>query len=180
MAYCTPQTLSDIVVDCGSNKGGVSVVAIRNRSDIASITETDGVVTAMTLATGAAADAAVLAFRAQTCLLSSEATIDDSQGVHFYTNTLAFRFNRMTAAKRASVNALVHAETVAVVKDNNGEYWLVGNEEPLRAASSTATTGTAFTDANEYTPSLAAVSGEMPMSVSSAALATFLGDAVMD
>lgn len=179
MAYCTPQTISGIAVECGSNVGGVRVVAIRNRADIATITVTDGVVTAVTLEAEAADDAAVLAFRDQTCQLSSEATIDDAAGTHFYTNTLAFRFAKMSAAKRVSINALTHAETIAVVKDNNGEYWIVGNETPLRAASVTGTTGTAFSDANEYTPSLAAVSPELPMTIAPAALATFLGDAVI-
>lgn len=180
MAYCTPQTLSDIAVECGSNVGGVDVVAIRNRSDIDSITVVDGVVTALTLDAGAAADATVLAFRSQTCQLSCEATIDDTAGVHFYTNTLSFRFNKMTAAKRVSVKALTLAETIAIVKDNNGTYWLVGEGEPMRVATMTASTGTAWTDANEYVPTLACMSPEIPMTIATAAITTFLGSAVMD
>lgn len=181
MAYCATQTLSDIAVDCTSNVGGVSVVAIRNRADIEAITVTDDAVSAITLASGddVPNDAAVLAFRSQTCQLSSEATIDDVAGVHFYTNTLAFRFNKMNATKRASIKALAHAETIAIVKDNNGTYWLVGYDEPLRASAMVGTTGTAYTDANEYTPTLACMSAELPLTVSSAAVATFLGDAVI-
>ena len=178
MAYCTPQTLSDIAVECGANVGGVQIVAIRNRADIASLTETLGVVTGITLDSDAPADATVLAFRPQTCMLNSEATIDDVQGIHFYTNTLSFRFNKMSAAKRTSVNALVHAETIAVVKDANGICWLVGVEEPLRASAMVGTTGTAHTDANEYTPTLSCMSPEVPMTIDSSAVATFLGDAV--
>lgn len=181
MAYCTPQTLSDIAAECGANVGGVRVVAIRNRAEVTAITVTLGVVTAITLDTGVdtPADATILAFRPQTCMLQSEATIDDVAGVHFYTNTLSFRFAKMTAAKRASVNALTHAETIAIVLDNNGNYWLVGDTEPLRASAVTGTTGTAHTDANEYTPSLAAMSDALPMTVDASAVATFLGDAVM-
>ena len=183
MAYC-PQTLSDINASCDSSVGGVKATAIRNRSDVTGITITDGVVTAITLDTSedhpAADDATVLSFRPQTCQLSSEGTIDDVQGVHFYTHTLAFRFPRMTAAKRMSIHALTHAETIAIVKDNNGTYWLVGNEEPLRASAVTASTGTAHTDANEYVPTLACVSPYLLYTVDSTAVATFLGDAVID
>ena len=75
MAYCTPQTLSDINVECGANLGGVKVAAIRNRADITAVTIADGEVTAVTLSTaqGTPADATVIAFRDQTCQLSSEA-----------------------------------------------------------------------------------------------------------
>ena len=129
MAYCTPQTLSDINVECGANLGGVKVVAIRNRADITAVTIADGEVTAVTLSTaqGTPADATVIAFRDQTCQLSSEGTIDDVSGVHYYTHTLAFRFPKMSASKRISINALTHAETIAIVKDNNGTYYGVIN-----------------------------------------------------
>lgn len=130
MAYCAPQTLTDINTECGASMGGVRIATVRNRADVASITVVDGEVTAITLDANAAEDATVLAFRDQTCQLSSEGTIDDVQGVHFYTHTLAFRFPRMSASKRMSIHALTHAETIAVVKDNNGVYWLVGNEAP--------------------------------------------------
>lgn len=179
MAYCAPQTLTDINTECGASMGGVRIATVRNRADVESITVVDGEVTAMTLAESAAEDAAVLAFRDQTCQLSSEGTIDDVQGVHFYTHTLAFRFPRMSASKRMSIHALTHAETIAVVKDNNGVYWLVGNEAPLRASAVTAGTGTAFTDPNEYVPTLSCVSPELLCTVSAAALETFLGGATL-
>lgn len=179
MAYCTPQTLSDIAVECGSNVGGVEVVAVRNRADVEAVTLTSGVVTGVTLGSSAPAAATVIAFRPQTCSFSSEATIDDVAGVHYYTNTLAFRFAKMSAAKRTSVSALTHAETIAVVKDNNGTYWLVGVENALHASANSGNTGTAYSDANEYTPSLACVSPDLPMTIDSTALATFLGTAVI-
>ncbi len=181
MAYCTPQTLSDINVECGANLGGVKVTAIRNRADITAVTIVDGEVTAMTLSTalGTPGDATVIAFRDQTCQLSSEGTIDDVSGVHYYTHTLAFRFPKMSASKRMSIHALTHAETIAIVKDNNGKMWLVGNEAPLRASAVTAGTGTAYSDPNEYVPTLACVSPELLCEVSAAAAATFLGDAVI-
>ena len=50
MAYCTPQTLSGIATECGSNVGGGLATAYRNRADIADIRIVDGVVTAFTLA----------------------------------------------------------------------------------------------------------------------------------
>lgn len=177
--YCTPQTLSDIKAECGTNIGGVKSVAVRNRADVTAITITDGVVSALTLssATGTPVDAAVIGFRPQTCLLSSEATIDQVAGTHFYTNTLSFRFAKMNAAKRTSIVALSHAQTIALVKDNNDTVWLVGYEEPLSASALTGTTGTAHSDANEYTPSLSCMSPDLLYPVSTAAVSSFLGDA---
>lgn len=174
--YCTPQTLSGIATECGSNVGGVLATAYRNRADIAEIDITDGVVTGISLVSSpTSADAAVLSFRKGTCSLVSEATIDQQAGTFFYTNTIAHRFAKMDATKRASIVALSHAESIALVKDANGVVWLVGNEEPLTAASVSGNTGTAHTDANEYTPSFACVSPELPLTVDARAVEIFLG-----
>ena len=177
--YCTPQTLSNINMECGSNVGGVKVTAFRNRADVVSITVTSGVVTAFTLSSDQStpADAATIAFRPQTAMLQSEATIDQVAGTHFYTNTLSMRHAKMDASKRTSIIALMHAATIALVKDNNGKVWLVGNEEPLLGSALVGTTGTAHSDANEYTPTFTCMSELPPMTVDDAAVATFLGDA---
>ena len=178
MSYC-PQTLSDINIECKSSIGGVKVVAIRNRDDVDKLTIVDGRVTNIGLTSGAPEDATVIAFREQTCQLSSEGTIDDVQGTHFYTHTLAFRFPRMEATKRMSIHALTHAQTIAIVKDNNSILWLVGWEAPLHAATVTSGTGTAYSDPNEYVPALSCVSPELLFEVDSSAATSFLGNAVI-
>lgn len=175
--YCTPQTLTAINKECGSNVGGVKVTAFRNRADVESVTIVDGMVTAVTLATGAAEDAAVVSFRPQTAAFTHEATIDQANGTFFYTHTLALRLAKMTAAKRTSVVALTHADTIALVKDNNGNVWLTGYDEPLMASADTGGTGTAHTDPNEYAPTFSCMAELPPMPVEAAAVATFLGSA---
>lgn len=174
---CTPQTLSDINMECGSNVGGVKVTAFRNAADIESVTVTDGVVTAITLKQDAATSAAIISFRPQTCAFSHEATIDQAQGTFYYTVTLAMRLAKMNAAKRTAIVALTHAATMALVKDNNGEVWLVGKDEPLMASADAGSTGTAHSDPNEYTPTLACMSELPPMTVNAAAVTAFLGEA---
>lgn len=179
MAYCTPQTLSGIATECGSNVGGVLATAYRNRADIADIKIVDGVVTVITLVeTPTSDDAAVLSFRKGTCSLVSESTIDQQAGTFFYTNTISHRFAKMDASKRASIAALSHAESIALVKDANGVVWLVGNEEALTAASVSGNTGTGHTDANEYTPTFSCISPELPCTVAPEVVAAFLGRAV--
>lgn len=180
MAYCTPATLTNITTECGSNMGGVKATAYRNRADIESITVTDGVVTAITLATGASVSAAVLGFRRGTCSMNSEATVDAQAGTFFHTTTISHRFAKMNASKRTSIIALTHAETIALVKDNNGEVWLVGDENPLTVAGNTGTTGTVSSDPNEYTPSFSCESENPPMTVASGVVTTFLGTAVWE
>ena len=49
------------------------------------------------------------------------------------------------------------------------------SEEPLTAAAVSGTTGTQHTDANEYTPSFACVSPELPLTVDARAVEVFLG-----
>lgn len=169
---CT-QTLSGINTSCESNVGGIVEVYAQNKSDITAITLADGKVSAFTLASDAAA-AAVLNFRKQTGSLTSTITVDDANGTQYVSSDLALRFAKMETAKRTSVIALAHAETVLIVKDQNGKYWLLGYDNPVTLSAGTGSTGTAMGDANEYALTLNDISAELPYEVEEAAVTTFL------
>lgn len=169
---CT-QTLSGISTSCAANVGGIVEVYAQNKSDIAGITLTDGAVSAFTLASGAAA-AVTLNFRKQTGSLTSTWNVDDQAGSIFVSSDLALRFAKMETAKRTAVIALAYAETILIVKDQNGKYWLLGYDNPVTMSAGTGTTGTAMGDANEYTLTLNDVSEALPYEVNSAAVTTFL------
>lgn len=172
---CT-QTLSNINVDCGANKGGVVELYAHNRSVVSAITVTDGKVTAFTLANNAP-EAAKFAFRKQSSGLTSTLTVDQTAGVKFVTSEMAMRFSKMETAKRVAIQAMSDAEMVCIVKDENGKYWLLGYDSPVTISAGTGATGTAHTDANEYTITLSDTSAEFPYEVDSSAVTTFLNAA---
>lgn len=169
---CT-QTLSGINTSCDSNVGGIVEVYAQNKADIASMTVTDGKISAITLTAGAPA-AAVLLFRKQTGSLVSTWNVDDAAGSKYVSSDLTLRFAKMETAKRTAVLALAHGETVLIVKDQNGLYWLVGYDNPVTLSAGGGNTGTAMGDANEYTLTLNDVSRDLPFEVASAAVTTFL------
>jgi hypothetical protein len=64
-----------------------------------------------------------------------------------------------------AISALAQGELCAIVKDANGLYWFLGNEEPLILSAGDGLTGTARGDRNGYSITLQDVSTELPVEV---------------
>lgn len=161
---CT-QTLSGLTRDCLGSIGGVLEVLIANVDDVASITISSNKVTAITMA--ASAKFHRYALRRGNGSMTSEATVDASSGNQFYTNSVLMQFSRMETTKRVEIAALAQADTIAIVHDANGLYWLVGDSDhPLNLAGGTvAQTGQASADRNGYDITLQNESPDLPVEI---------------
>ena len=154
---CT-QTLSGLTRDCLGSIGGVLEVLIANVDDVASITISSNKVTAITMA--ASAKFHRYALRRGSGSMTSEATVDASSGNQFYTTSVLMQFSRMETTKRVEIAALAQADTIAIVHDANGLYWLVGDtDHPV------AQTGQASADRNGYDITLQNESPELPVEI---------------
>ena len=60
----------------------------------------------------------------------------------------------MDTVKRLEMSALTLSETMAVVKDSNGHYWVLGENEPVYASSAAGETGVNKGDGNKYSITL--------------------------
>ena len=78
---------------------------------------------------------------------------------------LSLVFPKQDAAKRLEVNALAQAGLMAIVQDNNDNYWLLGKDEPLLMTTGTAETGTARADRNGYALEFTDGQKQMPYTV---------------
>lgn len=171
MAYCCSQTLTSIGTSCNSQMGGIKVVYGISKAQVASITVTDGVVTAITTTDDESQTPAVpykfhtYAFRKQSSSMTSTYTVDDTNGVKYVTTELTLNFAKQETAKRVSITALANCESIFVVKDNNDKLWLLGYDNPVTVTAMEATTGTAYGDANQYSITLSDMSQELPMEV---------------
>lgn len=114
-------------------------------------------------------------FRSQTGSLVQELEANDN-GTNFFNITVNLVFAKQDAHKRLAIQSLAMGETCAVVEDNNGKKWFVGHSNPLRLTTSTADTGTAFSDSNSYTLALTTADTMMALPISDEALATLLGE----
>lgn len=161
---CT-QTLSGLTRDCLGSIGGVLEVLIANVDDVASITITSNKVTAITMA--ASAKFHRYALRRGNGSMTSEATVDATSGNQFYTTSVLMQFSRMETTKRVEIAALAQADTIAIVHDANGLYWLAGDtDHPLALAGGTvAQTGQASADRNGYDITLQNESPDLPVEI---------------
>ena len=159
---CT-QTLSGLTKDCNANMGGIVEALIANFDDVAGVTVTDDVISAIDMASGAKFKK--YNFAKNTGSLTSTYNIDAASGVKYVTSDLLLQFNRMETAKRVEITALSLGDLVVIVKDANGKYWYLGKDEPVNASAGDGQTGTARGDANRYTITLQDNSLQMPHEV---------------
>ena len=93
-------------------------------------------------------------------------TRNDANGSFYYTNTVALQFTKMEAKKSAEIAALAKAHSIIVVKDLNGQYWVVGADTYATASADTAQSGQGVDDLNGYNITLDAMSAYKPLSIS--------------
>lgn len=150
---CT--TLAGITLDCRDNVGGIETVFIENIETSLAVTATAGVAAvADVLVDTVALDATLSSMDVYECvkqtgMLEETGTFSDENGTVFFTSVATAVFNKLDGAKLNELYELaVSAKLLVIVKDNNGKYWLVGNDRGAVATSSTEGTGTAYGDRN--------------------------------
>lgn len=154
---CT--TLAGIVLDCRDNVGGIESVFIENvDTSLALGTVTAGAVAFGDVTIDGVALAADLTSMdkyecvKQTGALTETGTFSDENGTVFFTSVASTVFNKLDAAKLSELyNLAISAKLLVLVKDNNGKFWMVGNDRGAVASASTEETGTAYGDRNGMT-----------------------------
>lgn len=159
-------TLAGIVKDCDANMGGVAEVMLACRQDI-TITVENNIVTAIEAAAGTFHS---YQFRKQTSSMTVTDTVDQAAGTMYFETALALQFSRMETAKSVEMTAIAQSDLVALVKDNNGIWWFLGDEHSLNLTEGTGQTGTAFADLNGYNKTLTTQGTHYPYEVSPAAI----------
>tara|TARA_R110000787_G_scaffold94178_6_gene196833 strand:- start:1863 stop:2393 length:531 start_codon:yes stop_codon:yes gene_type:complete len=150
---CT--TLAGITLDCRDNVGGIETVFIENVDTSLAVSATAGVAAvADVLIDTVALDATLSSMDIYECvkqtgMLEETGTFSDENGTVFFTSVATAVFNKLDGAKLNELYELaVSAKLLVIVKDNNGKFWLVGNDRGAVATSSTEGTGTAYGDRN--------------------------------
>lgn len=170
MAVCSNICIErSIVTDCGSSMGGIVEVVITNWSD-KTFTPSEKNPGKVEAGTGAVCGQEqgiwyLYEFRRGTSSLSSTLNIDEANGTNYVSTELVMTFNRMEADKRLAITALAQAPMAVIVKDANGKYWALGNDEPVYASAGEGVTGTSRTDSNHYSITLLDNSAQFPFEV---------------
>lgn len=155
---------TSISLDCRSNLGGVASVYLGSTTgyDITLLGESAGSITGFSFGSGATvvdsvADLTVAPMYEfqqprQAANLTETGTFDEANGVAFYETSLTIVINKLQASHLEALDILgQNTKLVVVVKDNNGNYFTVGNETGAIVSASTSDTGTNFSDRNGIT-----------------------------
>lgn len=136
-------------LDCREGIGGLKEVYIIELANVSSITESSGVVTAITKATGKRFWKYSLV--RETSNAVETITGNEQNGTIFYDQTVNIILNKRQASVRNEVMLLAKNFLMIVGVENNGKAFLYGREQGLQLLSGSAETGTAWGDRNGYT-----------------------------
>jgi hypothetical protein len=159
------QSLSGIAAACETNVGGIREVFIANYDDVTAIEvdETSHMIDTITMDTDKKFKKYF--FKKNTSSLTSTLNVDPTAGVNFVQSDLALVFAKQETTKRMEIAKLSLGELRVIVKDANGKYWFLGQEEFVSATAGTAETGVNRTDGNRYTITLTDYSSSYPYEV---------------
>ena len=145
---CTSYTLSGLLAQCKDSIGGVAKVWLSTIED-ASVSITENV------ADVSANSFKVYNLRKGSASMTTNLTVNENAG-DYWTTEVSMDFLKMETSKRLEMMAITMGETIAVVKDNNSKYWLVGansstgNLVPLTASAGVGETGTGESYSKHY------------------------------
>lgn len=159
------QSLSGIAAACETNVGGIREVYIANFDDVTAIEvdATSNMIDTITMDTGK--KFLKYFFKKNTSSLTSTLNVDPTAGVNFVQSDLALVFAKQETTKRMEIAKLSLGELRVIVKDANGKYWFLGQEEFVSATAGAAETGVNRTDGNRYTITLTDYSSSYPYEV---------------
>lgn len=155
-------------LDCKDAVGGIKSIHLISWS-ASKFTAASGEVTATTVASGS-----VFTYELPKATGSMTATTNVSveNGTTFTQTDVAFKLRRLSTTKRNEMKLLAQGRCYCIVKNNNDEYFLVGNEYGCDVTAMVANTGTAMGDSNGYEVTLSAIEAEAPYKLQSSVVTT--------
>lgn len=163
MACLDYTTLKGITYSCEANLAGIKEIYLGYRNDF-SVEKTSSTNTVQ-LGGIEGAKLYKYAFAKKTGSMTSTLTKDETNGIRYYTTTINLQFNKMEGAKHLEIEAMAAEQLIAIVVDNNGKSWLVGEDSYVSADSTTAQTGQGFDELNGYQISLSSQNASLPKEV---------------
>lgn len=155
-------------LDCKDAVGGIKSIHLISWT-ASKFTAASGEITATTVASGS-----VFTYELPKATGSLTATTNVSveNGTSFTQTDVAFKLRRLSTTKRNEMKLLAQGRCYCIVKNNNDEYWLVGNEYGCDVTAMVANTGTAMGDSNGYEVTLSAIEAEAPYKLQSSVVTT--------
>jgi len=143
------EIVSGYAIDCRDAVGGVDAIFFIGWSDVRSMTDASGVVTAITKAPGKRFWRFDMPAKSSANATSNPVGSTEN-GTLFFEQSLDFPINKRDATTRNIVTTLAKNRVIAVTLDKDGTYRMYGKVSGMFLGSSTGQTGAAAGDANGY------------------------------
>jgi hypothetical protein len=137
------------LLDCKDSLGGISEVYFMAEQDITSYTEASGVITALVKGAGKRYYKYELVKATSSFVENINASVEN--GTIFYQQELTVVLNKLQANTRNEILLLAKNLLSAVVKDNNGKFWILGLDRGLDITAGSSQSGTVEGDRSGYT-----------------------------
>jgi len=136
-------------LDCKDSSGGITEVYFIEKANVSSVATASGVVTGLTKASGKRFWKYELP--KETGNFTYNPQISQENGTLFFEQGLTIVINKLSASVNTELKLLAQNVLIAVVKDNNNKYWMLGKQRGIDMAASESGSGTAFGDRSGYT-----------------------------
>lgn len=162
---------SGVTLGCRDSIGGVAEVYIGAYNGTSmgitiGVTASTGMVTAFT---GVTTSFSTFAVPAETSTFTDAGEFSTDNGTALYTHTLEFVIQKITATYGSLVNVLGQGTWRIIVKDNDGNYHLLGFANGMRVSAASGGTGKAMGDMAGYTLTFSGKEKYTPYLVTTAA-----------
>ena len=157
-------------LDCKDAVGGIKSIHLIDWASTG-FTVSGGEVTATTVASG---DVYTYELPKGVGSMTTTTNVSQDNGTVFNQSDIVARLRKLSTTKRNELKLLAQNRVFCIVKDNNDNYWLAGNEYGCDITAMTSESGTAMGDVQGYNFTLSAIEAESPYLVQ-AAVATYLG-----
>lgn len=97
--------------------------------------------------------------------LTSTLSVNNANGVKYYTNVINATFNRMRPEKHIELVALANEKLIVIAVDNNNQGWFLGYDGNVTATEETAQSGQSFDDLAGYQVTLSQRSATLPYGI---------------
>lgn len=142
--------IAGYTIDCRDAVGGIDAVFFIEHANVTAMSESSGVITAMTKASGKRFYKFEVPSRS-TATASSNPVGSTENGTLFFDQSVSLPVNKRDATTRNVVTALAKNKVIAVTKDKDGTYRMYFKGYGGFLEGGTGTTGAAAGDANGYT-----------------------------
>lgn len=135
-------------LDCKDAAGGIVEVYFIEKKNLSSVNVASGVVTGITKASTKRFWKYELP--KETGSFTNNPQPSQENGTLFFEQGLTIVVNKLTTSVNTELKLLAQNVLVAVVKDNNNKYWMLGKDRGLDMQASTSGSGTAYGDRSGY------------------------------